>query len=62
MKKLHIIYVTVFWILTPCNNVIAYQRFGGSRCLHLHFTLKMEAARTSEALAYYHNTTKGKEK
>jgi len=23
------------WFMTPCSNVIGYQRFGGPRCLHL---------------------------
>jgi len=26
----------VFWVVTPCNDVVGYQRFGGSCCLHLH--------------------------
>jgi hypothetical protein len=30
------IQVTVFWIVTPCSDVIGYRRFGGSFCLHLH--------------------------
>jgi len=25
----------VFWVMTPCSNVGAYQRFGGPRCLLL---------------------------
>jgi hypothetical protein len=33
------------------------QRFGRQCCLHLHFTLKMAAAMTSEAIVSYHNTT-----
>jgi hypothetical protein len=27
--------VEVFWIMTPCNVVVGYQRFGGPWCLHL---------------------------
>jgi hypothetical protein len=32
--------------------------FGGPCCLHLHVTLKMEAAWTSETLVFYLNTTR----
>jgi hypothetical protein len=28
--------VSVFWVMTPCCNVVAYQRFGRSCCLHHH--------------------------
>jgi len=42
------IQVEVFWVVTPCSVVVGYQRFGGLSCLHLHFTLKMEAARPAE--------------
>jgi len=34
--------VEVFWVLTPCNVAVGYQRFGGACCLHLQgevFTL-----------------------
>jgi hypothetical protein len=36
--------VEVFWFVTPCSVAIGYQCFGGPCCLHLHFTLKVEAA------------------
>jgi len=26
----------VFWILTPCNDVVGYRRFGGPYCPYLH--------------------------
>jgi hypothetical protein len=38
----------VFRVVTPCNIVIGYQRF----------TLKMEAAWTSETSVPYHDTTR----
>jgi len=25
----------VFWVITPCSDVIGYQHFRGSSCLHL---------------------------
>jgi len=28
--------VDVFWIMTPCSDVVGYQRFGGPSCLHLY--------------------------
>jgi len=34
----------IFWVLTSCSD-------------GLHFTLKMETARSSETLVSYHNTT-----
>jgi len=43
--------------LTPCSYVVGHQRFGGLCCLNLHFTLKMEAAESSETLVSYNNTT-----
>jgi hypothetical protein len=33
------IQVVVFCFLMPCSDVVGYQRFGGSCCLHLHFIL-----------------------
>jgi hypothetical protein len=27
--------IEVFWVVTPCSVVVAYQRFGGPCCLHL---------------------------
>jgi hypothetical protein len=29
------IQVVVFWVMTPCSDVVGYQRFGGPCCLHL---------------------------
>jgi len=37
--------------------VVGYQPFGGGTCC-LHFTLKMEAAQSSETLVSYHHTTR----
>jgi len=44
------IQVAVFWVVTSCNFVLRYQRFGGNWCLHLQNEVKMEAAWTSETL------------
>jgi hypothetical protein len=30
------IQVAVFWVVTPCNDVVGYQRFGEPCCLRLH--------------------------
>jgi len=40
----------------PCSVVVGYQCFSGPCCIHLCFTLKMEAAWISEMLVPYHNT------
>jgi len=37
-----ILQVEAFWVVMPCSVVVRYQHFRG------HFTLKMEAAWTSE--------------
>jgi hypothetical protein len=29
------ILVVVFWVMTPCNDVVGYRRFGGTCYLHL---------------------------
>jgi len=44
----------VFWFVTPCGDVIGYQRVEGSCCLNLHFGLKVKAARSSEMLVSYY--------
>jgi len=33
------IQVVIFWVVTPCNDVVGYQRFGGPCCLHLQNTI-----------------------
>jgi hypothetical protein len=33
------IQIAVFKVLTPCSDVVEYQRFGGPCCFHLHITL-----------------------
>jgi hypothetical protein len=38
--------VMVFWVVTPCSDVVGY-----------YFNLKMEAARFSETLISYHIST-----
>jgi hypothetical protein len=27
--------VEVFWVMTPCSDVVGYRRFGGPYCLYL---------------------------
>jgi hypothetical protein len=44
------IQIEVSWVVTPYNTAVGYQSFGGPCCLRLHFTLKMEAANSSETL------------
>jgi hypothetical protein len=44
--------------VTPCNDMVGFQRLEGPCRLHLHFITKMEAARSSETLAPYHITTR----
>jgi hypothetical protein len=38
--------VEVFWTVTPCSVVVGYQRFRGSCCTRLYFTMRMEATWT----------------
>jgi hypothetical protein len=57
----------VFWVVTTCGVVVGYQHFRGPCCLHLQFTslhfaslystLNVEAAKSSETLIPYFNTT-----
>jgi hypothetical protein len=64
--------IAVFWFVAPCSLVEIYQRFRGPCCLHhqgdesccfhhqgdeLLFVLMMEAARTSETLVNFYQTT-----
>jgi len=45
------IHVAVIWVMTSRTGVAGCQRFGETK---FHFTLKTEAARSSEALLSYH--------
>jgi hypothetical protein len=49
--------VEFFCVVILCGVAVGYQNFGGTCCTYLHFILKMEAARSSEVLESYHNTT-----
>jgi hypothetical protein len=42
------IQVVVFCIVTPCSDVVGYQRFGRPCCPYLQGEVKVEAARSSE--------------
>jgi hypothetical protein len=54
---------TVFWVVAPCSLVEVYQRFRGPCCLHHQgderiIALMMEAAKTSETLVKFYQTTR----
>jgi hypothetical protein len=52
--------MAVFWVVVPCSLVEIYQRFRGPCCLHHQGdqgTLMMEAAKTSEMLVNFYQTT-----
>jgi len=46
-----------FRFITPCSDVVEYQRIEGPCCLHLQDELKIEAARSSETSVSYHIST-----
>jgi hypothetical protein len=58
--------MAVFWVVVPCSLVEVYQRFTGLCCLHHQgdlkrwhlITLMMEAARASETLVNFYQTTR----
>jgi hypothetical protein len=54
--------MAVFWVVAPCSLVEVYQRFRGPSCLHHQgdefIALMMEAARTSENLVNFYQTTR----
>jgi hypothetical protein len=53
--------MSVFWVVVPCSLVEIYYRFRGPCCLHhqgLLIALMMEAARSSETLVNFYQTTR----
>jgi hypothetical protein len=55
--------MAVFWIVALCSLVDVYQCFRGPCCLHnqgdrVIIALMMEAARTSETLVNFYQTTR----
>jgi hypothetical protein len=50
--------MAVSWVVAPCSLVGVYQLFRGPCCLHHHIALIMEAARTSETLVNFYQTTR----
>jgi hypothetical protein len=61
-------WIVVIWVVTPCDLVGGYERFGGTYCFHLQggsggytfraIALMMEAGRTSETSADFYQTTR----
>jgi hypothetical protein len=57
--------MAVFWVVAPCRLVEVYQHFRGPCCLHHQgdewaislIALMMEAARTSETLVNFYQST-----
>jgi hypothetical protein len=54
--------VEIFWVMTPCGDVVGYRLFvlGEPCCLHLDgevARVKMEAAWSSRTSVFYFNTT-----
>jgi hypothetical protein len=47
--------MAVFWVVAPCSLVEVYQRFRGPCCLHHQGD---EAARTSETLVNFYQSTR----
>jgi hypothetical protein len=52
------IQIEVFWVVTPYSVVVGYQCLGGPRSLHIQ--CEVEAARISETVDPYHDTTRHK--
>jgi hypothetical protein len=51
--------IVVFWVVAPCSLEEVYHRFRGPCCLHHQGdALMMEAARTSETLVNFYQTTR----
>jgi hypothetical protein len=52
--------MAVFWVVAPCSLVDVYQHFRGPCCLHHQCdeALMMEAARASETLVNFYQTTR----
>jgi hypothetical protein len=50
--------MAVFWVVAPCSLVEVYQRFRGPYCLHYQGDHRKEAARTSETLVNFYQTTR----
>jgi len=36
----------VFWVVTPCSDVVGYQRYGGPCCLHLQGEVTIQKTTT----------------
>jgi hypothetical protein len=47
----------VLCVVAPCSLVEVYKRYRGPCCLHHQISLMMEAARTSETLVNFYQTT-----
>jgi hypothetical protein len=45
------IQVMVFWVVTPCSNMVGYQRFEGFSYLHFQGEINTEAAWPSSVIS-----------
>jgi hypothetical protein len=43
---------TVFWVSTPCSQIIIYRRFGGTSCLHLQSKPMKQLGSSKQCTAY----------
>jgi hypothetical protein len=50
--------MAVIWVVAPCSLVEVYQRFRGPCCLHHQGALMMQAAKTSETLVNFYQTSR----
>jgi len=46
-----VIQVEVSWDLTPCSDVVGYQRFGGPCCFHLYHAVSQPRRPRLESLS-----------
>jgi len=50
--------VEVFWVVTPCSDVVIHQCFGGLCCFYAQDEATMDAAWSAETLVSNRNTTR----
>jgi hypothetical protein len=57
-KTTYFMKMAVFWVVAPCSMVEVKQHSRGPCCLHHQGALMIEAARTSETLVNFYQTTR----